>query len=128
MYRILPRYFEHKDARGSITGLLNVGAWCEMNLISSDAGTIRGRHYHKDTQECFVILEGRIHVVFFRPLSVGKWQHAERTFVQGDVFIVEPLVEHTFHIQQASQWINLLSRPVDLQQPDFHKYTDDEAR
>lgn len=128
MYRILPRYFEHKDARGSIAGLLNVGTWCEMNLIASDAGATRGRHYHKETKECFAILAGRIHVVFRRPLSSGGWEHAECTFIQGEVFIVEPFVEHTFYIQEASQWINLLSKPVDSQQPDFHKYADDEAR
>jgi dTDP-4-dehydrorhamnose 3,5-epimerase-like enzyme len=127
MYRILPHYFEHKDARGSIAGLLNVGVWRELNLISSDAGATRGRHYHKTTQECFVLLVGRIHVVFRRPLSAGEWEQDERTFDAGAVFIVEPGVEHTFHIEEPSKWINLLSQPVDTEQPDFYKYADDES-
>nr|WP_250208040.1 cupin domain-containing protein [Curvibacter sp. CHRR-16] len=127
MYRILPRYFEHKDARGSIAGLLNVGVWREMNLIASDAGATRGHHYHKETQECFVVLVGKIHVVFRRPLAGSGWEQKERIFVAGEVFIVEPTVEHTFHILEASQWINLLSKPVDTDQPDFHKYAGDEA-
>jgi dTDP-4-dehydrorhamnose 3,5-epimerase-like enzyme len=127
MYQILPHYFEHKDARGSIAGLLNAGVWRELNLITSDAGAIRGRHYHKETRECFVILSGRIQVIFRRPISGSGWEQDEHIFSAGEVFIVEPGVEHTFHIQEPSQWLNLLSKPVDSQQPDFHKYTDDES-
>lgn len=122
LFRILPRFFEHADARGSISGLLNVGNWCEMNLICSDAGAVRGRHYHKTTLECFVILSGRINVVFRKPVGDGSWDHASHDFSAGDVFIVEPKVEHTFHIQERAQWINLLSQPVDPQNPDFYKY------
>lgn len=122
LFRILPRFFEHADARGSISGLINVGNWREMNLINSDAGAVRGRHYHKTTLECFVILSGRLHVAFRRPVGDGSWEHASHDFSTGDVFIVEPHVEHTFHIQETAQWINLLSQPVDPQKPDFYKY------
>lgn len=122
LFRILPRFFEHTDTRGSISGLLNEGNWREMNLICSDAGAVRGRHYHKTTLECFVILSGRIHVSFRKPLCYGTWEHANHDFSAGDVFIVEPLVEHTFHIRETAQWVNLLSQPVDPQNPDFYKY------
>jgi dTDP-4-dehydrorhamnose 3,5-epimerase-like enzyme len=127
MYRHLPHYFEHRDARGSITGLLNEGNWREINLIASDAGTTRGRHYHKETLECFVVLTGKIHVMFRRPSPPGQWEQAECTFTTGDVFIVEPHVEHTFHILEKTQWINLLSTPVDTAHPDFYKYDEDNS-
>jgi dTDP-4-dehydrorhamnose 3,5-epimerase-like enzyme len=126
LFSILPRYFEHSDARGSILGLINIGNWREMNLISSDADTVRGRHYHKSTLECFVILSGRIRVSFRRPNSDGTWEEASSDFVAGDVFIVEPLVEHTFYIQEMAQWINLLSQPVNSKILDFHKYENHE--
>ncbi|NKD76841.1 cupin domain-containing protein [Haematospirillum sp. H1815] len=130
LFSILPRFFEHTDARGSISGLINVGNWREMNLISSDIGAVRGRHYHKSTLECFVILSGRVHVTFRRPVGgdIGDctWEHASRDFIAGDVFIVKPMVEHTFHIQETAQWINLLSQPVDPQKPDFYRYENHE--
>ena len=124
MFRTIPRYFEYNDSRGSLSGLINVGNWREVNIITSEAGTIRGRHYHERTLECFAILEGTIHVIFRRPLADGSWEKIARDFGAGDVFIVEPYVEHTFYIQDSAQWINLLSQPVDPQQPDFHKYPD----
>lgn len=122
LFRILPPYFDHADARGSITGLINIGNWEEVNLIVSDAGMVRGSHYHRSTLECFLILSGKIDVQFRKPYSDGTWEELSQVFVTGDVFIVEPLVEHTFYIQEPSQWINLLSQRMDPQKPDFHKY------
>lgn len=126
LFSLIPRFFEHADARGSIAGLINVGNWREVNLICSDVGAVRGGHYHKSTLECFMILSGRIHVVFRRPVDddirSGAWEQASHDFVAGDVFIVEPLVEHTFYIQEAARWMNMLSEPLDPQQPDFYRY------
>ena len=128
LFRRIPHYFHHADGRGEIAGLLNTGDWREVNLITSDAGVTRGRHYHLETEECFVILSGRIRVIFRKPLAGDQWCKAEQIFEVGDVFSVPPLVEHTFDILAKAQWINLLSRPVDPNQPDFHHYTIDTAR
>lgn len=125
LFHIVPRYFEHVDARGSITGLLNIGVWREVNLISSDAGMTRGGHFHKVTEECFVILSGQIRVLFRKCNKPGEWRKEECLFGAGDVFIVRPWVEHTFVVLEKAQWINLLNMPVDQIQPDFHKYPND---
>lgn len=124
LYRRLGRYFTHSDGRGSIDGLINTGRWGEVNLIRSDAGVIRGRHYHKNAEECFVILSGKIKVDLRFPV-LGKADLRETLSVQtGDVFIVPPRVEHTFYILEAAVWINLMSIPMDPKSPDFHKYTE----
>ena len=47
-----------------MTGLLDFGQWQEANLIRSDAGAVRGNHYHKYTTEAFVLLEGQIQLPF----------------------------------------------------------------
>jgi mannose-6-phosphate isomerase-like protein (cupin superfamily) len=122
LYQIIPHYFKSADARGNIVGLLNTGLWRELNLISSDAGVTRGGHYHKETEECFVILSGRIRVEFRIPVEAGGWFREEHLFGAGDVFIVKTQVEHTFFILEKAQWINLLTKPIDQEYPDFHKY------
>lgn len=122
LYRRIEQYFEHSDLRGSIKGLVNLGTWREVNLINSDAGAVRGRHYHKLTEECFVILSGKILVKFRKPTAGIPDLTAEMIFQAGDVFIVNPLVEHTFEILEKAQWINLLSVAMDSENSDFYKY------
>lgn len=122
LYRTLPPYFSHSDSRGSITGLLNQGEWREVNLIASSAGVTRGRHYHAYTTECFIVLSGRIRVQFRRPAKNGNHTVEEREFGAGEVFLVPPLVEHTFDVLTEATWINLLSSAMDPENPDFHRY------
>lgn len=122
LYSRIQPYFNQSDDRGSILGLLNTGTWREMNIISSEAGAVRGNHYHMNTEECFFILSGRIRVVFRRPLDSGGWEEDEKVFIEGDVFVVYPNVEHVFYIMQDSHWINLLSDALDKDHPDIHRY------
>lgn len=122
LYRFIQGYFEHSDDRGSIKGLINTGTWREINIINSDAGAVRGRHYHKYTEECFVILAGKILVTFRKPVPGMPDLTAELICQSGDVFVVNPFVEHTFEILEKAQWINLLSTPMDQKNTDFYKY------
>ena len=121
LHRPIAPYFLHTDARGSIRGLLAEGTWKEVNFITSEAGATRGRHYHRETEECFVILAGKIQVSLRRPTEAGD--ETEVVIVcAGDVFAVPPTVEHTFDVLEDAQWINLLSKPMDSAVPDFHRY------
>jgi dTDP-4-dehydrorhamnose 3,5-epimerase-like enzyme len=122
MFERLEPYFQHSDQRGSIQGLINKGEWREVNLIKSESGAIRGRHYHKTTLECFVILQGVINVEFRKPISSHNNKVIFEKFKGGDVFIVKNYVEHTFNIVESAMWINLLSKPLDSLEPDFFKY------
>ena len=123
LYERIEPYFNHADDRGSLRGLINFGEWRELNIIASQKDSIRGGHYHKNTKECFVILSGIIHVQFRLPQSNGDPDLLEDSmFKQGDVFMVMPLVEHTFTVMSDAQWINLLSSPLDAAHPDFYRY------
>ena len=122
LYRIIQNYFKHVDSRGSLVGLINIGSWGEVNIINSDAGTIRGGHYHKATEECFFILSGKILVKFRMPVKDNLDLIEEVVFNSGDVFIVHANVEHTFEVLEDSQWINLLDKPLDKEAPDFYRY------
>ncbi len=122
MIKLIERYFKHKDERGSIEGLINIGNWKELNIITSIANTIRGNHYHKHAQELFIILEGEIEVTtqrikddkLFGEIFVNKVK-------DGDVFIVEPMVNHIFSLKKDSKWINALSTPIDQDSPDIFR-------
>lgn len=124
MYQIIPSYFEHNDERGTVRGLLNSGVWKEINFISTEANCERGRHYHKETIECFIMLSGSVRVTFHRPKFDNGWQVEERVFTEGDVFKIFPGVEHRFVTEDKCEWINLLSIPFDKSNPDFHTYSE----
>jgi dTDP-4-dehydrorhamnose 3,5-epimerase-like enzyme len=116
--RMIEPYFRFQDERGGITGLLQGMALREVNFIHSQAGTVRGGHYHRSTQEVFCILSGRIEVSLtdLQGRPTGSF-----TVAAGQVFLVEPGEVHTFRILEDSTWINLLDQPMDPAAPDIHR-------
>ena len=114
--KIIKSYFKSADSRGEILGISRFDWMKEINYIQSHAGTTRGGHYHKKTTELFFIIDGEIKVTI-RHLQSQKLE--EIIVHKGDIFIVEPLEVHTFHILKDARWINVLSHPMDNQNPDF---------
>jgi dTDP-4-dehydrorhamnose 3,5-epimerase-like enzyme len=120
MIKFIESYFQHKDDRGSITGLVNFGQWEELNVIESEAGVTRGNHYHKYTQELFVILDGRIKISLQNVEDdklIGEIKEYEVR--QGDVFMIDVNTNHVFDILDKSRWINMLSIKTDKKLPDI---------
>ncbi|MBI3583573.1 MAG: cupin domain-containing protein [Nitrospinae bacterium] len=122
MIKIIERYFKQKDDRGSLEGIINHGEWREMNIITSSSGSVRGNHYHKQIVELFIILDGEITVVT-QEVRDGKLlgDIAERDVTAGDVFLIEPFINHTFYVRKDSRWINALSRAITKSDPDIHR-------
>jgi len=113
-------YFTHRDSRGSITGLINDGVWKEFNIITSESDIIRGNHYHKHTTELFMILEGCIKVKT-QYVHDGQLigEISEDKVHANDVFLIRPLINHTFEVLEASRWINVLSEKMDEENLDM---------
>jgi len=124
MIKYIDRYCKHSDARGSFEGLINSGEWKEINMVSTVAGQTRGNHYHKSTTELFIIIYGKIKVVTNyvnedHSLASDKYEYEVS---DGDVFLIEPMVNHTFIVTQDSKWINVLSNKMDGREPfDIHR-------
>jgi mannose-6-phosphate isomerase-like protein (cupin superfamily) len=116
MQKLTP-YFTRLDERGGFLGITQE-RWAEVNFIETRADQVRGNHYHKETRELFFIVSGEIEVVI-DDLNSGK--HSEFSFSKGDVFIIEPYEVHTFRTRTDAQWINMLSKPMDTENPDFHQ-------
>lgn len=102
------------DERGTFSTLINFGVWKEANLITSKAGTIRGNHFHKIATEVFIIITGEVEIHLQR-VENGKKVGEREVYVvnEGDVFLIEPYVNHTFFVKKDSKWINLLSELFD---------------
>ncbi len=117
MGNIIAPYCYHGDARGMIYGITHGLHWEEVNYIESVEGCIRGNHYHQSTVEAFYIITGRIKVTL-KNISDG----CEKNFIaiKGDIINVPINTVHTFSMIEDSQWINMLSKPIDPSDPDIH--------
>ena len=123
MIEFIPNYTKHSDKRGYFRGLINFGNWEEINFICSEAGTIRGNHYHENTDELFIILEGKIKIILQNVLGKKDLENKKKTFSvkEGDVFLIKKNVNHIFEIIEHSKWINVLSQKIDKEKPDIHR-------
>jgi len=120
MIIFIKEYFQHSDHRGSIKGLVNFGCWEEVNIIESEPNVVRGNHYHKDTDELFIILDGKIKITLQNILDEklgGKGK--EYVVKKGDVFLIQKNIHHMFEILEYSRWLNVLSVKTDDDNPDI---------
>jgi len=115
--QFLSPYMQNSDERGSFLGITR-DKWAEVNFIETVANQVRGNHYHKQTRELFFIVTGEIEVIVDNVLS---GEHYEFCVRKGDMFIVDPYEMHTFRTRTDAQWINMLSVPLDLKNPDFYR-------
>ena len=119
MRRLSP-YTKNMDERGGFLGITR-DRWAEVNFIETGAGQVRGNHFHRETVELFFIVSGEIQITI---QNVNSGKKEEFLATKGDIFIVDPMEIHTFHTLSDSQWINMLSHPLDLDNPDFHTLED----
>lgn len=113
-------YTRKLDNRGGFWGITRE-SWAEANFIETIANQVRGNHYHKETYELFFIINGEIEIEIDH---IHSGEHIEFCAKKGDVFIIEPYELHTFRTKTDSQWINMLSKALDPENPDFHKAED----
>ena len=123
MIEFIPNYIEYSDKRGSFLGLVNFGNWKEINIICSEADIVRGDHYHKNTDELFLILEGKIKITLQKVLDNKELYNEKKTFnvQEGDVFLIKKNVNHIFETIEYSKWINVLSQKLNKDKPDIHR-------
>ncbi len=122
--KILTPYISKRDARGGFLGITQEH-WAEANFIETKGEQVRGNHYHKETRELFFIVSGEVDVVVD---DLRSGEHVEASFSQGDIFIIEPYELHVFHTRTDAQWINMLSQPLDQDNPDFHHVATDDPK
>ena len=88
-----------------------------VKFFSTKAGQVRGDHYHKNTDELFIILEGEIKIIV---TDIKSEKSKEVLVKEGDVFVIKRKIIHSFFIIKDTKWINGLSQKMDKENPDFH--------
>ena len=116
MQKLSP-YVKRVDDRGGFCGITQE-RWAEVNFVETAAGQVRGNHYHKETRELFFIISGEIEIIV---TDLRSGERTEMSVTKGDIFIIEPYELHTFRTKTDAQWLNMLSKPHDPQDPDFHQ-------
>jgi len=121
MIKYYSNYFKKEDSRGKIIGLIDQGNWKELNYFSTEPSQVRGNHYHKKTDELFIILKGKLKIQLTRVSVNGELEGESKSFTvkQGDVFVIPKMIYHVFNIIEKSEWINGLSLKMDIKFPDI---------
>ncbi len=108
LIEILTPDFTFTDDRGTLTQIVH-GGYSQVNAVFTRAGKIRGNfHYHEHTKEVFYILKGKIQ---FTAKLCGKTE--EYTFGDGDMFLVNENVRHTFLYLEDTYLVGLYTSPVE---------------
>lgn len=108
LIEILTPDFTFTDDRGTITQIVHEG-YSQVNAVFTKAGKIRGNfHYHAHTKELFYIIKGKIQ---FTAKLCGKTE--EYIFSDGDMFLVNENVRHTFLYLEDTYLVGLYTSPVE---------------
>lgn len=111
-----PEYI-FKDDRGELAQIATGGPWRQLNILKRRAGSLGGGHYHKNTQEFFYVLKGKIEVSIFDTTS-GNHLKAT-TFSKGDCFTIMPYEQHYMNFLTETVLVVLYTNPFNQEEPDI---------
>lgn len=108
LIEILTPDFTFTDDRGTLTQIVHEG-FTQVNAVFTRAGKIRGNfHYHESTKELFFVIKGKIE---FTAKYNGISENY--TFSDGDMFMVNENVRHTFSYIEDTYLVALYTTPVE---------------
>ena len=84
--------FRFEDSRGTIVQLIHEG-YSQINVITSKKGVFRGGHYHKDNNEAFYIISGKLEVTVNRKqpfLQAATSSALRHTIYTASIFLRTP--------------------------------------
>ena len=125
------------DERGSITDLLNEHL-NHVGLITTEAGAVRGNHYHKLSRQYSYIPSGKFEVLLApadKPEEVTKVVLKEK-----ELITIPPMVIHTFKAIETADMIDMISESrgqdgyeqdtvrIKIEDPDTHPSSDENAQ
>lgn len=99
--QIIRRKAAHKDARGTITDVLENNRVECVTMLTTVKGGVRGNHYHKKTTQYTYIMKGRVRV--FTQVVGERVQ--QRLMRAGDLLITPPKTRHAFVALEDSVYI-----------------------
>lgn len=111
-------YMNCLDQRGAFLGLVNEGMWKEVNFVKTQAGQLRGGHFHTKTNEIIFLVSGRAEV----ELQSCDDSQQRQTFIlnSGEGVQIKPYTLHSLYYLEDSEQVALLDVPFDPASPDLH--------
>ncbi len=110
--------FKFEDERGTLTQLVRRG-YSQFNVVTSNAGVLRGGHYHKLNTEAYYVVKGACEVTARNGNEVQK-----QVFREGDFFRIGPMVVHDFNYLEDSILVTMYSLGVELDDGQKDSYTE----
>ena len=119
-------YYMHTlDQRGEFLGLTNQGDWQEVNLVKTQAGQIRGNHFHVKINEFIFLLSGQVKVELWDCNDLNK--KSSLILNAGEGIKITPYILHRFHYLEDSVHIQLLDTPFNSENQDLHTLIPDQV-
>lgn len=107
LVKILRPDFSFINEEGSLIQLVHDG-WKQVNVITSKKGSVRGGHYHKENDEAFYIISGRL------KLSIScDGAHETNEFQAGDMFLIGCYQLHDFEFLEDTVMVSMYSNGVE---------------
>lgn len=95
--------FRFSDDRGELVQLIHQ-SYCQVNVITSKMGVVRGGHYHKKNREAFYIISGKLKLTVNGEIF---------QFQAGDFFGIEPYDRHSFYFIEDTILVSMYSMGVE---------------
>lgn len=90
----------------------------QVNILFSYANTIRGNHFHKETEEYFYIIKGKVNVTI---TNINSKEKKIFNVESGDYFHVYPYNLHVLKFIEDTQIMSFYSKEFDPNHTDIYK-------
>lgn len=97
------------DDRGTITDILQSDDIRHVGIITSKAGSVRGKHYHKKATQYVYVLDGKIELIT-KDLEKDTRTNSV-TIVTGDLATIPPRVWHLMRALEESAFLVFSTEP-----------------
>lgn len=108
LVKIIEPNFKNVNERGVLLQLVREG-WKQVNVVKYKKGVVSGGHYHKYNTECFFVVTGKVELTAWK-----KNMKEYYFFKEGDMFLIERNVFHTFVYQEDSVLVALYDNGVEM--------------
>lgn len=90
----------------------------QANILFTYRNNVRGRHYHKITEEYFYVISGMIEV---RLLDIRTQERVEFIVTKGDGFHVYPFTYHELHFIEDTTIMSFYSKEFNPADTDIYQ-------
>ena len=118
LIEILKPDFVFEDERGKLIQLVH-GGYSQFNIVLSKSGMLRGKHYHKENNEVFFVIDGSFEFIASRENEIENY-----VFRKGDMFLVRPYVIHSFKYLEDSLVAAMYDKGVEHEDSTKDIYTE----